>query len=245
MKSCQKFFFPEMRFGGFSHLDGTIQFYLHVNALLNPQSMLLDVGCGRGEYYNDPVEIRKSLRILRGKVSRVIGLDVNPVAAENQTIDEFRLLESPSSPWPLDDASVDVIVADWVLEHVANPDIFFSEAWRVLKEGGYLCIRTTNAWGYVALMTRIIPEAFHNRLIRWIQKARKEEDIFPTVYRCNTIPKIKHTLKKHGYSGVVFSPIGTPAYLNFSCIVYFFGILYERFSPQWLRHTILVFAQKT
>jgi len=245
MKSCQKKFYPEIQFGGFSHLDGTIQFYLRVNALLNPQFVVLDVGCGRGEYCNDPVEIRKSLRILRGKASRVIGLDVDSVATENPAIDEFRLLESPSSPWPLDDESVDMIISDWTLEHVANPDIFFSEARRVLKEGGYLCIRTTNAWGYVAFIARTIPEAFHNRLIRWAQKVRKEEDIFPTIYRCNTIPKIKHILKKHCFAGVVFSPIGAPAYLNFSCIVYFFGMPYERFSPQWLRHTILVFAQKT
>jgi hypothetical protein len=48
-------FFPETRFGGFTYVDGTVNFFTRVNALLEPGSVVLDVGCGRGGYVADPV----------------------------------------------------------------------------------------------------------------------------------------------------------------------------------------------
>lgn len=242
--TCEERFFPEMRFGGFNQLDGTIEFYLRVNALLTPNSVTLDVGCGRGNYHHDPVTTRKNLRTLKGRVARALGMDIDPSAAQNPAIDAFLLLESPAAPWPVDDSSIDLIVADWTLEHIANPDWFFSEAKRALKEKGLLCLRTTNAWGYVALAARILPAALHHPLIFWSQKTRKEKDIFPTVYRCNSFPALRKMLISHQFSGVVFSPAGTPGYLNFSCAAYLAGLLCEYFTPPWFRNTLFVFAQK-
>ncbi|GAB4483416.1 MAG: class I SAM-dependent methyltransferase [Anaerolineales bacterium] len=242
--SCETRFFPETKFGGFSQVDSTIGFYLRVNALLTPQSVSLDVGCGRGNYHNDPVQTRRNLRTLKGRVARAIGLDIDPSAAQNPAIDEFLLLESPASPWPLPDESVDLIVSDWTLEHVTEPDFFFREARRVLRTEGFLCLRTTNAWGYVALAARLLPERFHHRLLSWAQKTRQEKDIFPTVYRCNTFPAMRKMLARHHFFGVVFSPSGAPGYLNFSCLAYFLGLMLERLAPPPFRNTIFVFAQK-
>lgn len=59
--------YPETEFGGFADIDGTLAFYRRVNALLTPDSVVLDVGCGRGEYRDDPIPIRRDARILRGK----------------------------------------------------------------------------------------------------------------------------------------------------------------------------------
>ena len=47
-------FYPETTFGGFTRVDGTMAFYLRVRSLLCPDSVVLDVGCGRGEYGEDP-----------------------------------------------------------------------------------------------------------------------------------------------------------------------------------------------
>ena len=75
--------------------------------------------------------LRKNLRILQGKVAKVIGIDVDQDAQNNPFIDEFHLIEG--HPWPIDSNSINLIVCDNVLEHIENPDQFFTEIHRVLK----------------------------------------------------------------------------------------------------------------
>jgi hypothetical protein len=82
--------YPEARFGGFTAVDGTVAFYVRVNALLQPDMTVLDVGCGRGGYSEDTCAFRRDLRVLRGKVRRVIGIDVEDAGMSNPCVDEFR-----------------------------------------------------------------------------------------------------------------------------------------------------------
>lgn len=101
-------FYPESRFGGFTDVDGTVIFYSRIGALVRPCFVVVDCGCGRGSHSEDPSAFRRNLRCFKGKVSKVIGLDVDASAAENQTIDEFRQLV-PGRPWPLENQSADLI----------------------------------------------------------------------------------------------------------------------------------------
>jgi hypothetical protein len=48
-------FNPESRFSGFTDIDGTVAFYLRVNALATSKDVVLDLDCGQGTYANDPV----------------------------------------------------------------------------------------------------------------------------------------------------------------------------------------------
>lgn len=142
--------YPEHRFGGFSRYDGTVHFYSRVNALLGRESVILDVGCGRGAHEDDHCEYRRNLQNMRGANRTVIGIDVDPAGEENLSLDSFRLIENVNH-WPIEDASVDLVLADYVLEHVGNPEQFFRETCRVLKPGGCFCARTPNAFCYVVV----------------------------------------------------------------------------------------------
>ena len=178
-------FYPETLFGGFTDIDGTVAFFNRVNSLSTPLSQSSrDVGCERGEYNEDPVPLRKNLRILKGKVAKVIGIDVDQGPRESVWT-SFNLIQGNS--WPVQSNSIDLIVCDNVLEHIADPDRFFLEIHRVLRNGGYLCIRTPNRWSYVAIAATLIPNRFHSKVTTFVQDGRKEEDVFPTVYRCNSI----------------------------------------------------------
>lgn len=234
-------FYPESRFGGFTDVDGTIAFYTRAQALVGRSSIVLDVGCGRGAYAEDPVAIRRELRIFKGKVGRVIGIDVDPAAAGNPFLDEFQPFVGGA--WPVPDASIDVAVADCVLEHVADPPAFFGDARRVLRPGGVLCLRTTNAWSYVALAARLVPNRHHSRVTARVQERRKAEDVFPTLYRCNSVPRIRHALKRHGFDGVAYGYEAEPSYLEFSRLAYALGVLHQRFSPGLLKPVIHAFGR--
>lgn len=236
-------FYPESRFGGFADGDSTITFYVRVNALLEPSHVVLDVGCGRGSHVYGTPFIR-GLRTLRGKVARVIGVDVDPDARDNPLIDEFYLVDGNRSAWPIDDASIHLILCDWVLEHISDPKRFFYESHRVLKPGGYLCIRTSNKWSYVSVLARWIPQRFHNRVLSRLQPTRDEREIFPTVHACNTPGSIRKALLANGLNGVVYGNAGQPSYLETHVPLYAMGVLLHKLVPRALAHTLYAFAEK-
>ena len=234
--------YPETAFGGFTHVDGTIAFYVRANGLLGAESVVLDLGCGRGAGAEDSVPWRRELRDLRGERRRVIGVDLDPDAAANPTIDEFRLMETEEIPVP--DESIDLCIADVVVEHVQDVDAFFSEVVRVLKPGGYVCIRTPNAWSYMGIASRAIPNRLHARVLARIQPDRHEEDVFPTVYRCNSIRRLRHAFDRHSLEGVVIAHESEPAYLSFSRALYALAVFHQRHAPRALRRTLLAFGRK-
>jgi SAM-dependent methyltransferase len=237
-----KAFYPESSFGGFTGVDGTVAFYSRVQALAGPQSVLVDFGCGRGAYAGDPVPYRRDLRVFKGKVSQVIGLDASPAAAANPFLDTFHCLDG--TRWPLEDASADLVVCDNVLEHLPEPAAFFAEARRVLRPGGVVCIRTPNALNYVALLSRLVPNRSHARVLAKAKPGLAEEDVFPTLYRCNTLPAVRRTLRRHGFSAVVFGYEAEPSYLSFSRIAYTLGVLHQKLAPGLFKASIFAFGRK-
>lgn len=235
-------FYPETKFGGFSDIDGTIVFYTRVNALIKTSSILLDIGCSHGTHIDEPIKYKKELRTFKGKCAKVIGLDVDESARKNPFIDEFHLLVD--DVWPIADVSIDVAVCDAVIEHIANPDSFFSECKRVIKPGGYLCIRTGNVLGYAAMLARIIPDVFHPAVLKKSQDKRKGEDIFPTLYRCNTIWKMRRMLNKYGFDNYTYGYEAEPSYFSFSRFFYWLGVIHQRFSPGIFKLAIFAFARE-
>lgn len=235
-------FFPETRFAGFTRLDGTLAFYSRVNALLHPDMQVVDFGCGRGAYAADPVEYRRGQRILRGKVQKVLGLDASPAGEQNPFIDEFHRLEGEC--WPLAGGSVSLVLCDYVLEHLPNPEAFFREAYRVLQPGGYVCIRTPNAWNYVAILSRLIPGRAHASIVSRTKGQITEEDVFPTLYRCNSLPAVRHALQQAGFEGTVYGYEAEPVYLSFSKLAYALGLLHQKLAPGIFRASIFAFGQK-
>ena len=236
-------FYPESRFGGFTDIDGTIHFYSRVRSLAGSSTTILDFGCGRAEYSEDPIEFRKSLRILRSPGRRVIGMDVDPAGQTNPYIDEFHLLQENRS-WPVNAGSVDLVVADWVIEHLPNPDHFFQEAHRCLKTNGHLCLRTTNRISYVGLASYLVPNRMHSAVLLRAQKDRKHEDIFPTLYRCNSVFKMRDQMKQHRFDAVVYGFESEPRYLEFSRLAYLCGVLHQRLAPSVFRPVIFAFGRK-
>jgi SAM-dependent methyltransferase len=234
-------FHPELRFGGFTEIDGMISFYARVQELLSPDAVALDVGCGRGAQVDDPVRIRRELRTMRGRCARVIGIDVDPRAASNPTLDEFRPIEG--GRWPVDDAAVDLLLADFVLEHITDPSRFFAEAARVLRPGGHICLRTVNVHSYLGVASRLVPDRAHERVLGALQPERPSEDVFETVYRCNTRKVLRGHLRPD-FDAVVYTAEAEPNYLAFNVIAYGLGMAHRRLAPPAIRPGLLAWGRR-
>jgi 2-polyprenyl-3-methyl-5-hydroxy-6-metoxy-1,4-benzoquinol methylase len=242
-KTLKETYYPESEFGGYSRVSGTIAFFGRVQSLLRPEMIMLDVGCGRGagaeRMAKNPAE---KCRLFKGACQKVIGIDVDTAGAQNTLIDEFRAIEGDS--WPVETASVDLLVSDAVVEHIERPDQFFAECRRVVKPGGFLCMRTPNRWSYVALGASIVPNRFHAKFVGKMQRGREAKDVFPTYYRANTISALKRLLKKHCFEGCVYRHIAEPNYLGFAPWSYAFGVWLHRWLPNVFWPVIFVFAKR-
>lgn len=228
-------------FGGFSPNDGTIDFYLRVNQLADPKATYLDYGAGRAAWFeeNDNLALR-NLRLMRGKFAEVICVDIDPVVAENRSAD--RTLQMNPDRVPLDDQSVDVIVADFVIEHVNSPEAFAAEVDRLLKPGGWFCARTPHKAHYIALAERLMTGGLEKTVLRRAQPGRNEKDVFEKTYLMNTLKSIRATFP--GYEDHSFCRRCDPAYYFGNRAVYEFADFVHRMMPVPFSGNIFVFMRK-
>lgn len=107
---------------------------------IKQDSSILDVGCAMGGLLN----------YLSPYCDNLFGIDSTrnfvEIAKERVKNGEIKLASAESIP--LEDNSLDIVFADQVVEHLINPNIFFKEANRVLKDNGILCISVPNVKYY-------------------------------------------------------------------------------------------------
>jgi SAM-dependent methyltransferase len=92
-----------------------------------PGSVLLDLGCGWGEFSNNIIASKK------------YAMDMNPDAAQRLNDDVELVLQDCSRPWPLPSGSLDVVFTSNFLEHLphkSNVESTIAEVKRCLKPGG-------------------------------------------------------------------------------------------------------------
>jgi SAM-dependent methyltransferase len=230
------------RIGGFSENDGTIDFYLRVNTLINSDSVVLDMGAGRASWFeDDKCELRKSTRLIKGKVKSVIAIDLDDAVMENLASDQ-QLVLSGSGEADVPDNSVDVVVCDYVLEHVDNVDEFYYFINRVLKPNGWFCARTPHKFSYVAIFASLIRNKSHAKALSYIQPTRKEIDVFPTVYKLNSFYDIGKYFS--GWSSKSFIYRTEPAYYFGNKFIYNIIAFIHRILPAFFVGNLFVFLKK-
>ena len=106
----------------FSELDKAIQKYASGN--------LLDIGCG-----NKPYKI-----FFENKIESYTGCDI--IQSDRNEVD----IICPATDIPLPDNCKDTVFTTQVIEHVADHQKLLSEAYRILKPGGYIILSGPMYW---------------------------------------------------------------------------------------------------
>ena len=236
--------YPEVGAGGFTRYDGFVEFYSRVNALLDEDSVVLDFGAGRGAWQFEPLApYHRKLRAVEQWVERVVGVDVDPVVLENESLAEAKLIE-PGGPIPYDDETFDVVIADYVLEHVGAEDaqVVADEVMRVLKPGGWFAARTPNKWGIIGLGARAVPNDLHTRVLTRLQPGRKAEDVFPVRYTMNTRKDLERLFSAHEL--VLYGHASEPTYFGSARPAWRAAQLVDRLTPPRFAPTWMVFVRK-
>ena len=242
MRSKNNFTPGENLLGNFHELDGTIEFYGRINAILKDSDSVLDLGAGRGSWYSQDNSLyRREIRNLKSKVKYLVGIDIDNAVLENPTTHKNMIMSL--NKIPLENNSMDIIVADWVLEHVQNPIEFTSEIDRVLKPGGIFCARTPHKYKYVSLFAILIKNKLHSKVLKFIQPQKKEQDTFPTAYKLNTLKTIKQNFKN--YKNFSYLYASHPSYYANNEVLFKLLNWLHKVLPAVLVSEIFIFLKKS
>jgi ubiquinone/menaquinone biosynthesis C-methylase UbiE len=228
------------RFYGRRYKSCGQEFYDLIRGRITDNCLILDLGAGPGS--GDPS------RNLRMRNARRIGLDIDPSIKNNSQLDAKLIGTAQNLPFSSNE--FDLIFADYVLEHIANPKMVSDEVYRILKPGGHFLFRTTSSYHYSMILSRATSYAFHKKALTIVRRAYGSNETYPTYYRFNTERCIKRTMEKSGFSNIEVMHIEKePVYLMFHWVPMTMGILYERFvnssgSLGFLRGQIFVIATK-
>jgi 2-polyprenyl-3-methyl-5-hydroxy-6-metoxy-1,4-benzoquinol methylase len=148
---------------------------------LSGQGRWLDVGCGHDML---PEWMASEDRDLNLTAWTATGIDLDFDSIKRHRRLRWRLVGNIER-LPFRANSFDLVTANMVIEHVADPIALFTELGRVLTPNGRLIVHTPNASGYTTRLTRLIPESLVRPLAGMLLR-RHAEDVYPTFYRANT-----------------------------------------------------------
>jgi len=164
-------------------------------AQVRPGETVLDLGSGGG------IDVLLAAKAA-GSSGRVIGVDMTPAMIEKARANakkagatnvEFRLGEIEQLP--VDDASVDLIISNCVINLSPDKDAVFREAHRVLKPGGRMIVSDLVTVGELSQKVRKSAEAWAGCIAGALDKQEYLEKIRAAGFAEVSI------LKESGYAG--------------------------------------------
>lgn len=110
----------------------------HIVAAIEAGATVLDIGCGAG------TDLLLAARRV-GPTGRAIGVDVTPAMLERARagavaagLDNVELRLGDALALPVDDASIDVVISNGVINLTPDKEQAYAEVFRVLEPGGRL-----------------------------------------------------------------------------------------------------------
>jgi ubiquinone/menaquinone biosynthesis C-methylase UbiE len=196
---------------------------------LGANSRVLDVGCGRGGV----------MELLWRQVGSAVGVDPD-LASLREHRAGLPLVCARGEAAPFAGERFDVVLALWVLEHVAQPEVLLREVRRVLAPGGRFLFLTPNAnhpllmanrfsWAFPAVQKLLVPRLY----------GRSEADTFRVRYQANTPARLRQLAAATGFTIDSQRAISDPTYLAFNEPGYRTSVWLESWlPPSWYVHII-------
>jgi len=202
------------------YVGTNVVFFDWIRRVLSPTDTVLAAGAGPG--------LGEEVLRLRGEAAKVCGIDIDNAVLGNTFLDEAHVVRGYE--WPYPDATFDLVLSDYVLEHIEDPRAYLAEARRVLRPGGAFFFRTVNALHPGAATARWLPLTAWARLIQWLDpNAAAAPDPYPAYWRANSPSRLKHLLRTCGFGEIdLTSREEPPTYLARLGPIALVAVLWER-----------------
>ncbi len=210
---------------------------------IGPSTRLLDAGGGRGGV----------VELIQAQVGSVTALDPDIRSLLEHRAPAVRRACGLAEALPFPAGSFDLVLAAWLIEHLANPAAVFAEIHRVLRSpdpgagrpGGRFIFLTPNAL-HPLLIANSLSRAFPalQRFIVPRLYARAEADTFPVRYRANTAGALHRLCRRAGFQ-LQLRYVPDPTYTAFNEALFRLSAFVEAFVPTIFKIHLVGVAVKT
>jgi len=177
-------------------LNSQYVYFKQLDETLQPDDRWLDIGCGRRIVLRwVPDALEREGRLL-DRASEVVGVDPDADALKDNRLPITKHHAGAESV-PEPDNSFDLITANMVAEHLADPESVLKEVRRLLKPGGTFMFHTPNFWYPLVTLTSLVP-FYIKRGIAAVLERRATVDVYPTLYRLNSTNSITRHARAAG-----------------------------------------------
>jgi len=198
--------------------DGTTQFHVLIKSNIEANAIILEIGAG---------PTNKTTKLL-ASIGDVTGLDIDPEVKNNKYCKDTIVYDGTHIP--CEDNSFDVVVSNYVIEHVEYPLEICREIRRVLRPGGSFIFRTPNLWHYVSLGAKLTPHWFHELVANRLRNLDADSyEPYPTFHRMNSRRICRKYLTETGFNIRILRTIeAEPSYAMVSRFLFYPLMIWER-----------------
>ena len=171
-----------------------------VESLAIQGRLLLDAGCGSGGF---------DLTMSRNVYS--IGVDIDHISvreavkrSKDLKMHNSLFLVADIQKLPFQDGVFDVVVSQYVVEHLKNPQNAINESVRVCAKGGKLLVSSPNAHNPLVVVARLFPQV-STKLLQLLKV-----EFLPVFYRLNSPSALIESLSERGLIIQKLLMIGEP-----------------------------------
>jgi SAM-dependent methyltransferase len=205
-----------------------------VRQLVAADGRLLDLGCGRGGLVEQ----------LEHPLPQMVGVDGDFVSLREHRLPLPRC-QATGRALPFAAGSFDLIMASWVLEHLARPQEDFREIGRVLRPGGSFVFLTPNKLHPLIRLNRLVGrlDGLQTRVVTALY-GRAAVDTFPAYYRANSAEALRRLAAFAGLELRALEAVPDPTYLAFNHTLFHLAHRLDRRLPEsWQLHLVGVLAR--
>ena len=214
-------YYPDFKSAGY-------YFRNYLENSLNKKKIVLDAGCGEKGLISEFKPYAKT----------IIGVDIDKKSLANNLIVDQKILADLSSI-PVKSQSIDIITAEFVLEHLKNPDKVFQEFNRILKLNGSFIFVTPNILNPIMALSKILPLRFREFFRKKILK--KDKDAHHTYYSANTYQRLKKLGLKNNFKRTEIKRAGSPEYIGFCKPIMLLSVILEKIINNKPLHPLKIY----
>jgi len=173
------------------------------------------LGCGR--------DLNRVYEVING--AKVFGIDFNLESLKEYKTGER--IRANLEKIPFRDEYFDLLISEFVFEHIEYPENVINECKRILKRNGKIIFLTINKFSLSGIISSFTPQWFHKFVRRRMLEPQFYNDVFKTYYRFNSTGKIRKIFKDYGFKEIELTFLEaeisyfdkSPALLELGCIV--------------------------